>query len=154
METPLDLNSETIEALQDLIEANVDSKKILQEAADAVDDEGMKVLFGRIALTRGQHADELASYVMINAEEPEDDGSAAGTARQLWLKLRSAINSGDPRVVLIEAERSEDVIKAMYEKLLKETAGSAMNDVLMRHFREVVKHHDLVRDLRDARVAA
>lgn len=154
METKLDLNPETIEALQDLIEANIDSKEILLEAVDAVDDESMEVLFGRVAQARAAHTQELSSYVRANDETPELEGSTGGTVRQTWLKFRSAINGGDPKVVLIEAERAEDVIKAKYEDLLVKTAGSAMNDILMRQFREVKQHHDLVRDLRDAQLAA
>lgn len=63
-----------------------------------------------------------------------------GSTRQAGLKFRSAINGANPQVVLIEAERAEDVIKTAYESLLKKTAGSAMNDVLMRHYSEVKKH--------------
>lgn len=154
MESKLNLNSETIEALQDLIEANIDSAAVLREAAEAIDHEAMTPLFKRVAKDREAHTTELQRYVRLNQEEPNDDGSVAGTLRKQWLKLRSAINSGDATVVLSEAEAAEDVIKGKYEDLLKETAGSAMNDVLMRQFREVKYHHDLIRNLRDASKAA
>lgn len=67
----------------------------------------------------------------------------------MWVDLRSALNGGDNYVVMIEAERSEDRIKEKYESVLEETAGSPVNDVLMRHLRAVKGWHDQVRRLRD-----
>ena len=60
------------------------------------------------------------------------------------------MNGGDPYVILIEAERGEDHIKEAYEEVLKETAGSAMNDVLTDQYAAVKAGHDKVRDLRDS----
>jgi uncharacterized protein (TIGR02284 family) len=154
MESKLNLNTETLEAIQDLIEANLDSSKVLKEAAEAIDHDAMAPLFKRVAAARDTHAAELQRYVRVNQEEATDKGSLAGDVRKQWLKLRSAINSGNPTVVLSEAEAAEDVIKAKYENLMVKTAGSAMNDVLMRQFREVKYHHDLIRNLRDAAKAA
>lgn len=150
METKLNLNTETLEALQELIEINIDSAKGLREAADAIDHDQLESLFLQISVSRDAQATELQHFLRMNDEEPEDDGSVAGAVHRKWLELRAAINSGDPKVVLIEAERGEDVIKGKYENLLKETAGSAMNDVLMRQYAEVKRQHDLVRDLRDS----
>ncbi len=150
METKLNLKDETIAALQELIEVNIDSAKGLREAAEAIDHKVMTTLFSRVAAARDLHAGELRRFVQVNNEEPTDGGSVMGTVHRKWLELRAAINSGDPKVVLIEAERGEDTIKGKYEELLVDTAGSAMNDVLLQQFREVKKHHDLIRNLRDA----
>jgi uncharacterized protein (TIGR02284 family) len=38
----------------------------------------------------------------------------------------------------------------LYEEVLKETAGSAVNDVLTRQYAKVKAGHDQVRDLRNA----
>ena len=154
MEIKLNLKSDTIDALQDLIEKNINSAEVQRQAADSIDRESTARLFQHVAAARASHAAELQGYVSVNDEEPVGDGSLTGSARRAWIGLRAAINGGDPKVVLIEAERAEDVIKAAYEKLLHETVGSAMNDVLMRHYREVKMHHDLIRDLRDAEQAA
>lgn len=149
LETKANLNEETVEALQDLIEINLDSVAGFQQAADSIDHQGLQTLFRKVASERQMHADELKGFVRYNREEPEDSGSVAGAAHRQWLNLRAAINGGDPKVVLIEAERGEDAIKEKYEDLIKKTAGSAMNDVLLRQYAEVKRHHDLVRDLRD-----
>ena len=99
-------------------------------------------------------ASELQSLVDFNGEEAEDDGSVAAKTHRIWINIRSKINGGDPYVILIEAERGEDHIKEAYEDILKETAGSAVNDVLTAQYAKVKAGHDKVRDLRDAYKAA
>lgn len=150
VETKTTLNEETLDALEELIEINIDSSKGFAEAAESVDDERLESLFREMADTRRQYASELRAHVRRNDEEPEDDGSVMGTIHRKWMDLRAAVNGGDATVVLIEAERGEDAIKEKYEDLLKETAGSAMNDVLMSQYSVVKSQHDKVRDLRDA----
>ncbi len=150
METKLSLEPKTIDALQQLVEANSDSADTLREAADKVEHAAVENVFRGVAATRTAHARELKSYLRVNDETPTEDSSLTSQAHRHWIALRSAINSGDPRVVLIEAERAESKIKDTYETLLIDTAGSAMNDVLMGQFRQVKKHHDLIRELRNA----
>lgn len=151
LETKERLKESTLTAVQELIETNLDSVNQLRKAAEAVEHNTLPMLFKRIAEERSAHASELQGFVRRNQEEPEEKGTFGGSVRGKWIDWRSAINGGDAKVVLIEAERAEDVIKGKYEKLIKETAGSAMNDVLMRQYAEVKRHHDLIRDLRDAR---
>lgn len=150
METKLDLEKKTIEKLQDLIRINIDSFKGFKSAAETVDDGGLRQIFSEYAAQRRQNAAELRSYVEMNDEEAENSGSIKGDFHRWWLSARGALNSGDKKVVLIEAERGEDAIKERYEDVLKETAGSAVNDVLLRQYEKVKKGHDRIRDLRDA----
>ncbi|HEY1065265.1 MAG TPA: PA2169 family four-helix-bundle protein, partial [Pirellulales bacterium] len=93
---------------------------------------------------------ELQQIVNFNGEEPTDDGSFKATVHRAWLDVRAALNGGDAGVILSEAERGEDAIKELYEEVLKETSGSAVNDVLTRQYAKVEAGHDKVRDLRDA----
>ncbi|TWT39087.1 PA2169 family four-helix-bundle protein [Blastopirellula retiformator] len=58
--------------------------------------------------------------------------------------------STDCYAILAEAEAGEDHIKHAYEDALKETAGSAMNDVLQKQYAQVKQGHDRIRDMRDA----
>ena len=44
-----------------------------------------------------------------------------------------------------------NAIKARYENVLKETAGSPYNAVLQRQYASVKEAHDTIRDMRDAR---
>lgn len=150
LETKTDLNDSTIQKLQKLIRANIDSYNGFHESAEEMDNTQLSMLFRELGDQRSAMASELQKFVEFNGEEAEDDGSVAAKTHRIWINIRAKLNGGDPYVILIEAERGEDHIKAAYEDVLKETAGSAMNDVLTDHYRVVKAGHDKVRDLRDS----
>lgn len=154
METKQHLRDETIDKVQDLIQINIDSEKGFAEAADKVKDSKIATLFRQLGGERTANAKELQTIVKWNGEKPQTAGSFAAAAHRAWLDLRAALNGGDASVILSEAERGEDAIKGMYEDVLKETAGSAVNDVLTHQYAKVKAGHDKVRDLRDAQAHA
>lgn len=150
LETKANLNEETIETLQDLIQINIDSQKGFNESATEVDDVNLANLFKEMGNTRGGLAKELQNHVEYSGERPRKDGSLLASVHRTWLDIRAKLNGGDAVSVLIEAEKGEDHIKAAYEDALKKTAGSAVNDVLTHQYSTVKAGHDRIRDLRDA----
>ncbi len=150
LETKTHLNETTLDKLQKLIRANIDSYNGYHESAEEIADAKLKTLFKEIGDQRSAMATALQSVVEFNGKEAEDDGSIAAKTHRIWINIRGKLNSGDPYVILIEAERGEDHIKEAYEDVLKETAGSAMNDVLTKQYAKVKAGHDKIRDLRDA----
>lgn len=150
-ETVANLNDETLSRLQQLVQINIDSANGFREAADAVDDSALASEFRVWAVDRTRQAEELGKYVNLNDEEVNREGSWSAAMHQTWIKMRAALNGGDPYVVLVEAERGEDQIMEKYEEVLKQTAGSAMNSILQRQYADVKSVHDRVRDLRDSR---
>ncbi|MCM2369672.1 PA2169 family four-helix-bundle protein [Aporhodopirellula aestuarii] len=150
LETKTNLNETTVNKLQKLIRANIDSYNGFHESAEELNDETLASLFRSIGDERSAMATELQQHVEFNGEEAEDDGSVAAKTHRIWINIRGKLNGGDPHVILIEAERGEDHIKEAYEDVLKDTAGSAMNDVLSAQYAKVKAGHDKIRDLRDA----
>lgn len=150
IETKYELSEKTIDKLQELVRINIDSDQGFSEAAEQIEDLTVASLFRELGSQRAQNSAQLQEYVAWNGEKPVDDGSYAAAFHRTWLNLRSQLNGGDAHVVLIEAERGEDQIKRAYEDALKETAGSAMNDVLTSQYANVKAGHDRIRDLRDA----
>ncbi|WP_153557190.1 PA2169 family four-helix-bundle protein [Roseimaritima sediminicola] len=150
LETKNTLNENTLEKLQKLIRANIDSYDGFRESAEELKDERVAALFRELAAERSAMAAELQKHVEWNGKEAEDDGSVAASVHRTWINIRSKLNGGDTQVILNEAERGEDHIKNAYEEVLKETSGSAMNDVLQSQYASVKAGHDKVRDLRDA----
>lgn len=150
LESKADLNESTIKKLQKLIRANIDSYNGFHESAEEIADAKLKTLFRELGDQRSAMASQLQKFVQYNGEEPEEDGSVAAKTHRIWINIRSKLSGGDPHVILSEAERGEDHIKAAYEEVLKETAGSAMNDLLTDQYRAVKAGHDRVRDLRDS----
>lgn len=149
LETKTNLKKETIKKLQELIQLNVDSKDGFQQAATSIEDMTLSTLFQSLAHQREEQANQLAKYVEWNHEQPDRTGSYAAVLHRAWLSIREMVSSNNLYAVLAEAERGEDQIKHAYETALKETAGSAVNDVLMHQYAQVKAAHDRVRDLRD-----
>lgn len=151
MESVTTLNKDTIKGIQNLIEINIDSSKGFEEAAEKVENNTIADLFRTCASERRTYANDLQSLAIVNAKEPKTDGTWKGTVHRWWIDLRGSIQSGDEHAMLAEAERGEDAIKHRYEDTLKDTAGSAVNDVLQRQYSGVKARHDQIRDMRDAR---
>lgn len=150
VETLTNLNEQTIEKLMDLTRINRDSAAGFREAAEVVESDQLKLLFATLAKQRSQFADELNRFVELSDNDTQITTSWKGMLHRWWLDLRGKLSGGDAYAVLAEAERGEDVIKQMYEDVIKQTAGSAVNDVLLTQFGDVKRGHDKVRDLRDA----
>lgn len=151
VETKSDLKQETLEKLHDLVQVNMDSQKGLVDAAGGTEDLTVANLFTEIAQQRCDCADELKKFINFNGESVRDDeGSWLGAFHRVWIGFRTAINGGDAYVILCEAEKGEDFIKQGYEEAIKDTAGSAMNDVLLKQYSLVKEGHDRIRNLRDA----
>lgn len=153
VETTTSLEDSTIDHLQTLARLNIDSRNGFEYAVGKLPDSSpeLKSLFQSAASERAQQAEELNRYVQINDESPAKSGSVAASFHRTMMAFRDAFTSNhDAHAVLAEAERGEDVIKHAYENALKETAGSAVNDVLSRQYTAVKSMHDRIRDLRDA----
>lgn len=149
LETTTNLKPETINFLQELIQINVDSRDGCRQAAQDIDDMTISQMFLQMADEREQQATQLSQYVELNNEEANRAGSFAAALHRSWMSLRELLSTDNTYAVLEEAERGEDQIKAAYEHAIKETAGSAVNDVLLNQYAKVKLAHDRVRDLRD-----
>jgi uncharacterized protein (TIGR02284 family) len=150
VQTKLELKETTIKKMQELIRANIDAYDGFHESADEISNDRVASLFRYIADERSTLASELQEYVEWNGEEAAKEGTLTAGVHRAWINIRSTLNGGDPYVILAEAERGEDHIKQAYEDVLKETAGSPINHVLLQQYSIVKSGHDKVRDLRDA----
>jgi uncharacterized protein (TIGR02284 family) len=143
METKTDLNDDTIEQIQRLIQANLDSYEGYKDAAEDVKNTRLRELFNDLAMTRSRQAASLQTYITWNDETPEEEGTIRGAIHRAWMNARTAINSGDEEVVLIEASRGEEHIKELYEDVIKDIPGNALSDVL--HSQYAAVKHDYTR---------
>jgi len=128
------LKPTTIDYLQDLIQVNLDSYNGLTAAAERVDDDRVAELLQHLAKERSAIAAKLSALVAANAQEPHASGTLRGRTHRVWMRLRSALNGGDPLVILIEAERCENHVKETYEEVLENTGGSPVGEVLLTQY--------------------
>ncbi|MDZ4657462.1 MAG: PA2169 family four-helix-bundle protein [Bythopirellula sp.] len=153
-ESTRNLSSATLDKLQDLLKVNIDSETGFRDAGEHVQDVALRRIFRQFADERQSNAAELKQFVELNGETAVKEGSVMAAMHRTWMDLKAALTSNDAKAVLNEAERGEDHILHMYEDVLKESAGSAVNDVLQHQYAKVKAAHDVVRDLRDAENAA
>ncbi len=144
------LREEELTSLQDVLQANVDSARLFDDAAEQIKNPRMADLFRDIAQQRRANAQELKQYVIAAGEKPDDKPSLGGQTREIWLRFRSALNGGDPYVVLAEAERSEDHLKEIYTEAIRHNAGSPAAQSLHQQFAVMNKQHNAVHELREA----
>lgn len=150
MESKTNLNEETLERVQRLIQANLDSYEGYKDAAEDVKNTRLRQLFNELSMTRSRQAASLQTYVTWNDEEPKDEGTVRGDIHRAWMNIRAAINSGDEEVVLIEASRGESHIKELYEETLKGIPGNALSDVLHAQYKTVKDDHARIEALKKA----
>lgn len=150
LETQQSLSTSLVNALQDLIQANIDSRDGYRQAAQGLEDLTLQSAFEQISEDRDRQADDLARFVSWSGETPRRSGSVAAIVYRAWSSIRELLSTDDRYAMLCEAERGEDAIRNAYEDALNRSVGSAANDMLVRHYTAVCNTHDRIRDLRDA----
>lgn len=83
--------------------------------------------------------------------KPKDSTSFAGDLHRRWVDLKSLVTGKDEEAVLNECERGEDVAKHRYQAALEKPLPAEIQQVIERQYQGVLRHHDRVRALRDAR---
>ncbi|MGI1160295.1 PA2169 family four-helix-bundle protein [Pseudomonas aeruginosa] len=96
-------------------------------------------------------ADELERIVLELGGKPKDSTSFAGDLHRRWVDLKSLVTGKDEEAVLNECERGEDVAKQRYQAALEKPLPAEIHQVIERQYQGVLRHHDRVRALRDAR---
>ncbi len=141
--------TETVSALNDLIESLKDGEKGFQTASAEVKDPSLKSTFEQLSQQRARFARELQTEVAAFGDEPEVTGSAAAVAHRGWMNIKSALGGGE-KSILNEAERGEDSAVKSYEKAMSAQLPANVATVVRTQFAEVKRAHDRVRDLRDS----
>lgn len=140
----------TAQSLQELVHALRDSTNYHTEAADKIEDKYIQSEFRAIAAERKEIAETIGGLISLADEKVVQEGTYLGSLRTIWTSFRAGLNAGDPTVVLIEAERAEDVIKGKFESVLPEISGNPINDLLLKYYEKVKAGHDRVLALRNA----
>lgn len=144
-----DLKPESVDSLRDLAGALQDSVNYHEEAADKVSDKRVANLFKTLSSERKEMSDQLNGMLASSTGKPAEGGTMSGKLREIWTSMRGALNAGDAKVILTEAERAEDVIVHKFEKVMPELAGNPVHKLLMDDFRKIKSGHDQVLKLRN-----
>src|SRR5262245_20092957 len=77
MAMPLD--DKTVNKIQELLTANIDSQKGFEEAAGLTKDPDLKQLFSELSQNRSTNADELRQFITSSGQQAKTSGTVAGT---------------------------------------------------------------------------
>jgi uncharacterized protein (TIGR02284 family) len=126
----LTLDRKTVELVQDLIKIALDGSALFAEASRTVNDAGLSGLFKRLARERAGMARDLQVLVEACNEAPRRRGTVGGAVHRLWTDLRAAINAGNARMLLAEAERVEAKTAELYHTAVHRTGSGPVHDWL------------------------
>ena len=134
--------------VHELIQANIDSRDGLHEAAAQVDDMTLIAVLQNLAFQRNGHISELRALLGPAGQAVTDSGSFGAAVRRVWLDVRAAI-AGGPAAVLEEVERAEDRLLDIYESALPTRVGGGAHDAVRRQIAAVRQARTRIRDLRE-----
>jgi len=99
----------------------VDSRKGYMEAAERVEDNGVKSLL--MAFAQERNALESAVDAELRKQDPEaehkEGGTVKGDLHRAWMDLRDSLSKSDNANVLSECERGEEYLLMRYNEVLK-----------------------------------
>jgi uncharacterized protein (TIGR02284 family) len=143
---------EIVSTINGLIETLKDGQEGFKQAAEGVEDSGLKSLFQEYSQQRAKFAAELQTQArQLGEPEPEESSSAAGAMHRAWINLKSVVTSGDDHAILAECERGEDSAVKEFEEAMEDGLSSPIGEIISRQFSEVKIAHDRIKSLRDLR---
>ncbi len=78
------------------------------------------------------------------------DGTVGGALHRGLVDVKVAVGGNTDLAILEACEKGEDVAKKAYGDALNEDLPQNIRDVIAHQNAEVLKHHDKMRDLRNA----
>jgi uncharacterized protein (TIGR02284 family) len=144
-------DDKAILSLNALVRAGRDAEQGYLTAADGVAEPELVQLFAEFAVQRARFVAELRERVRTLRGEPENVGSVAGDAHNLWMGLKTAIETDDAHGILSECERGEDeAVKAYVVALAERDIDKQTRELIQRQYELVQAAHSRVRQLRDS----
>jgi uncharacterized protein (TIGR02284 family) len=131
-----------LSALERIIDACRDGERGYAEAAEDIQEPGLKALFGLYAEQRRKFAEALEEHFEHLGGERSPHPRIAGRIHRRWLDLRSTIDHGSAVGMLAECERGEHAARARYEHALSIPMPPRVRDLLLEQLGEIQRAHD------------
>jgi uncharacterized protein (TIGR02284 family) len=145
--TKCQLSEASVAHLQDLIQANIDSRDGFNEAASNLKPTTvLATVFSRLARQRSIHVEELQDLVACNDELPQHTGTFSAAAHRVWIDLRAAFGGGE-QALLEEAVRGDDYLLRRYEEAVSALEDCECVDVLRRQFATVKNSREKLHEM-------
>ena len=145
--------TDSITALNELIEINNDRVAGYRKAIEETSDSGLRSTFLELINTSEKNLSELIEAVYNLGGKPEEGTKTTGKIYRVWMDAKAALTGGNRHQILSSCEYGEDVALGAYEHVLEHHADelSAPHLQLVRSQREKMQQdHDRVKAMRDA----
>lgn len=143
------MSENSITILNRLIETSKDGEKGFRQAAEYTPDHYLQSIFNGCADSYQRAVNELQTCVAQLGAQPEDSGSVLGALHRGWTGIKATLSRGDSHAILVECERVEESVKDNYLKALNAALPTNIHLLIERQCNEVVKNHNIIRELRD-----
>ncbi|GFM71731.1 PA2169 family four-helix-bundle protein [Pseudomonas capsici] len=148
-----DVNKESIDLLNDLIETSKDGQKGFETSAEDLKNPALKSFFQTRASECRTAVSELQNEVRSLGGDPETGSSAAGALHRAWVDLKSVLTGKSDEAILNEVERGEDHALKAYKEALQKAQEKHLPDRVVALVRKQLdgtqSNHDRVKILRD-----
>ncbi len=142
------LTDEQHEAINDLIEINLDSANGFRDAAENLDNAHYIHLFQELGSERDGFATTLQEALAQHGLKFETKGSTLAQAHRWWIDLRTKMTSNDDYNVLDEAKRGEDAIVDKYDDALETLGTTELTGTVAQQHRHISAGRQRIVDLR------
>jgi uncharacterized protein (TIGR02284 family) len=138
-----------VKVLNSLIETTLDSANGYREAAENTDAPDLRSMFAERSAKREVLVRRLQGEVRSFGGEPETDQSVLGKAHNKFVDLKNAVTGGSDKAVVDEVERGEDILKAKYERAMRDDdLPQGVRSLLQDACAEIRADHDTVSALK------
>lgn len=122
-----EIKASTISSLSDVTQALKDSAQHLTESASHVkNDNYVSSTLLAVGSEREEIYSHLSELIRDFDGEPATEISFMGKLRMIWTTLRAALNSGNPTVLLIEADKAERTLLDQFRSILSEAVNAPL----------------------------
>ncbi|MGY0392839.1 ferritin-like domain-containing protein [Bizionia sp. KMM 8389] len=138
--------------LNALLEKNYDAEKGYKKAAEHTDNTALKNFFSRKGAERYDFGHELKSEIKNFGQEPENSGSATGTAHRAWMDVKAVFSSDNAESMLEEAIRGEKASVEEYDEVLNESSlPTSTRDLVLKQKNTISQELNTIKGLEDIR---
>lgn len=146
-------NEKTVDTLNTLVEINNDRIEGYQTAADGIEEQDLKSMFGKFAQDSQKCRQELSSEITNLGGTPTDETRNSGKLFRAWMDVKAAVTGNDRKAILDSCEYGEDHAIETYEDVLeneREHLSPGHVSMINSHLSTIRADHNKVKSMRDA----
>ncbi len=127
-----------VDALNDLLQKNVDARQGYEKARDDVEQDILKTYLTDKASQRQVFTNALQREITALGGTPKRETTFKGNLHHAWIDLKSSLSSNDEEAVFEECVRGEKNSLKTYDKLLQNTTWPASTQEMLTQQRNQI----------------